>query len=85
MTQRLHHVNSGLIETATLLEDPDSIVPQDWHKLQSGIKDNYTMESERAMFEQIVAGTSLKEALSSFKQSKDNESTSQTEDDVELF
>jgi len=84
MTQRLHHVNNGLTETATLLEEPSTIRSKDWSALQDGIKQRYTMESERKMFEQIVSGTSLSEALEDFKRITAN-TLNQATDDVELF
>lgn len=84
MSQRLHHVNTGLTETAGLLEDPNGIEDHDWAVLQEGIKQKYTMESERQMFDQIVAGTALDDALETFKRVT-SETLSKSADDIELF
>lgn len=83
MTQRLHHVNDGLIETAGLLEDPE--VPNTkWEALQDNIKKQYTMESERQMFDQIVSGKKLDEAIEIFKKVTANTLNDQS-NDIELF
>ncbi|GLQ31915.1 hypothetical protein [Litoribrevibacter albus] len=84
MTQRLHHVNTGLTDTANLLGDPSNISDQDWNDLQNSIKQRYTMESERKMFEQIVSGISLDEALEAFKQITSS-TLAEPQDDIELF
>lgn len=83
MTQRLHHVNEGLIETAELLENP-KVSNTEWEALQETIKKQYTMESERQMFDQIVAGKKLDEALETFKKLTENTLNNQ-KNDVELF
>ncbi|GAA3920563.1 hypothetical protein [Litoribacillus peritrichatus] len=82
MTQRLHHINEGLSATSSLLESSTSTPESDWVKLQETIKSRYTMESEREMFEQIIAGSPLKEALASFKNSS---STFNNQEEIELF
>jgi septal ring factor EnvC (AmiA/AmiB activator) len=84
MTQRLHHINSGLSDTSKILENLDTATEQDWQKLQNMIRSNYTMESERNMFERIVAGTSLDEALNDFKRLTEK-TVSKDNGDIELF
>ncbi len=86
MTQRLHHINEGLTATSELLESPDEHPKSNWEELQNAIKNRYTMESERKMFEEIIAGASLSEALTSFREASINPiNTNDTEDDIELF
>jgi hypothetical protein len=85
MTQRLHHINEGLTATSSLLENPTKTNESNWSNLQKNIKNHYTMESERTMFEQIIAGSSLNEALTTFRQAASNPSNNVAEDDIELF
>jgi methyl-accepting chemotaxis protein len=87
ISQRLHNVTqalqklSGLIEAAERLNDPG-----EWLQLQQDIKQGYTMESERLMFEHIMLGASVEEALAIYHHHfNDLPLVDETTDDIELF
>ncbi len=88
LTQRLDHVKRDLRWLSELVGDPQQLYnPGAWTKLQEDIMSNYTMEEERIMFEHIMSGASVDEALEIYRhhftsKQDDNDNTS---DDVELF
>ena len=62
-TQRLTHVTTALSKVCRIISTPDHYHSQDhWEQLQLDIKDSYTMETERIMFEHIMMGASVEEA-----------------------
>lgn len=82
--QRLSHVSSSLGVLANLVSDPVKLYnPYEWRGLQKKIQSKYTIESERMMFESILSGRSVEEALAIAKETA--LSTNQKDDDVELF
>ena len=84
LCQRLMHVSKSLGVLASLVSDPAKLYnPYEWKGLQEKIKSKYTVEAERIMFEFILQGRSVEEALELAKQSKPE--SSQQDDDVELF
>ena len=49
---------------AELINNPDQLFnPYEWHGLQEMIKSKYTNETDRAMFDAILNGASVAEAL----------------------
>lgn len=81
--QRLSHVSSSLGVLANLVSDPAKLHnPSEWLGLQKKIQSKYTIESDRLMFDYILAGHSVEEALEMAKQT---ERSALPEDDVELF
>lgn len=85
LTQRLGHVSHGIEQLAELIDDKSKLFnPDEWVKLQQDIQSKYTMEEERVMFEALVNGASIHEALEiylNYKTAHDN-----AEDDrIELF
>lgn len=88
LTQRLDHVGDSLEQMGHLIADPGQrYLPAPWSLLQSKIKSNYTMEAERIMFEHIMAGHSVAEALEIYHHHFDKQSEDDfgTDDDIELF
>lgn len=88
LSQRLNHVGDSLEQMGHLIADPaQRYTPVPWESLQKKIKTNYTMEAERIMFEHIMAGHSVAEALEiyhhHFENSRDD--SFGTDDDIELF
>lgn len=88
LSQRLHHVKSDLLHLSHLISDPGRLYnPHEWQKLQRDISKNYTMEEERIMFEHIMQGASVDEALQiyqhHFQNRKDVDDS--TGDEIELF
>ncbi len=64
LQQCLQHVSIGLKDLSSLIESPNRLYnPAEWQKLQQEIRGRYTMESEKAMFDAILHGKSIDEAL----------------------
>lgn len=81
LQQCLSHVSSGLKGLSAIIDNPQRLYnPQEWYKFQSEIRSHYTMESEKAMFDAILHGKSIEEALALMES---YENTPQN--DVELF
>jgi hypothetical protein len=88
LTQRLDHVKRDLGWLSNLVSDPQQLYnPMAWSKLQEDIMSNYTMEEERIMFQHIMNGASVDEALDIYKHhfSAKKDSTDDTSDEIELF
>lgn len=64
LSQRLTHLSNSLasfarlMSSSKLLHDPDA-----WYLLQEDIKSKYTLESDKAMFDAILDGKTVEEAL----------------------
>lgn len=89
LSQKLGHVNGSLRHLGDLIGDNSRLFnPLEWRKIQDEIRSNYTMECERLMFDMIMKGATIEEALSLYRHefnqadilAKDN-----TDDDIELF
>ncbi len=86
--QRLGHIStslekvSGVMSNANLLHNPDT-----WRTIQKDLKNSYTMEAEHIMFEFIMRGGSVREALDIYKHHFNEEKAQddQTDDEIELF
>lgn len=89
LSQKLHHVNESLTHLGDLISDSRRLYnPGEWSKIQQEIRSNYTMECERLMFDHIMKGATIGEALELYRhQFEQTESLSQddTDDDIELF
>ena len=92
LTQRLSHVTGSLGSLADLVNDPRRLYnPYEWLGMQEKIKSRYTMEEERLMFEAIMEGKTIKQALAIYVQAIDERKQKTTdnsggdEDDIELF
>jgi len=85
LTQRLDHVSQSLGALATLITDPAALYsPVEWRALQESIRSKYTMEEERNMFDKVIAGVPIEEALAEFKQAVVDRGGCE-EDEIELF
>jgi len=81
LVQRLSHVNHSLASLSSLVSDKSRLYnPGEWVILQEKIRSKYTMREEVEMFEAVLAGMSVEEALNKFM-SKLNDRP----DDIELF
>jgi len=87
ITQRLEHVTSSLAKLCKLISEPEKYEnPNEWRLLQTEIRDSYTMEAERLMFEHIMMGVSVDEALEIYHHNFNNApEEDDSDDDVELF
>lgn len=81
MRQCLQHVTSNLKGLSELVESPEHLYnPNDWHEFQNQIRSRYTMEAEKMMFDAILQGKSIDDAIAA----KNANQLSQS-DDIELF
>ncbi len=83
LQQRLQHVTFSLKALSDIVESPERLYnPREWAKLQEQIRSTYTMESEKALFDAIVSGKSIEEALkiAAYEEQNTNE-----DEDIELF
>lgn len=84
LAQRLSHVSHSMQALAELISDLGRIYnPGEWVALQEKIKSRYTLEEERVMFEAIMKGASIDEALAASAEYLRN--IKQKTDNVELF
>ncbi|WP_076413468.1 hypothetical protein [Shewanella sp. UCD-KL12] len=82
VSQRLQHVIMGLAMMEEVLSNSKDRTSQGaWEKLQEEIEESYSLDCERKMFEHVLQGTPVHEALKLYK---DEHHTLQ-EDDIELF
>ena len=84
--QRVDHVARSLEKVTLILADPSKLHNQTaWKEVQQEIKSSYTMEAERIMFEYIMRGGSVNDALSIYKHHFSEESNTNDGDEIELF
>lgn len=82
LQQCLSHVSDGLKSLSAIIDTPQRLYnPAEWHDLQLEIRDRYTMESEKLMFDAIHEGKSIEEALALVI----NDVGGAHDDDIELF
>lgn len=85
LTQRLDHVSKSLGSLTSLISNPTALYsPVEWRTLQESIRSKYTMEEERIMFDRVIAGVPIEEALADFRQTIMSRSNTE-EDEIELF
>ena len=88
LSQRLDHASHSLEKIGHLIADSGERYQEDaWRNVQEDIKSSYTMEAERIMFEHIMRGHSVAEALEIYHHQfqKEKDETFDTDDEVELF
>ena len=85
LTQQLSHVCHSIDTLAELITDSDRLyIPQEWIGLQQRIQSKYTMPEEKQMFQMIIAGASVQEALAAYQRKK-QETPVSASDEIELF
>ena len=89
MSQKLSHVNRSLSLVAEIIGDSDRLFqPSEWRHVQNEISKSYTLECEKIMFQKILDGSTIKEALNLYEHSDMNSTTPSDlndDGDVELF
>jgi len=81
LVQRLAHVNHSLASLSSLVSDSSRIYsPYEWVALQQKIRSKYSMREETEMFDAVLNGMPVHEALDKFMDERKERS-----DDVELF
>jgi hypothetical protein len=84
MIQKLTHVSHSMDAMAELIIDQSRLFnPHEWTALQEKIRSRYTMESERLMFDALMKGSSVKEALE-IAVNHEHDTNGQT-GDIDLF
>ena len=84
LSQRLDHVCHSIDALGALIAVPQRLFnPGEWVGLQELILSRYTMEEERAMFEMVMRGVPISEALATAKARISSRAGS--DDDIELF
>ena len=82
LSQRLEHVQHVLEDLSGLVSDNSRLFnPSEWDRLQKKISGRYTMKEEQDMFEALLAGASIDEALDIVRQKMSEGDI----DDIELF
>lgn len=81
LSQRLNHVCNSLASLSRLIGDPDRLFsPYEWRGLQQKIRSKYPTEADKLMFDALLNGATVEEALNMTT----TESPAETED-IELF
>ncbi len=82
LQQRLEHVSSSLTALAEIVSTPDRLYnPSKWRELQQFIRSRFTIESDIKMFDAIMQGESVDQAVSlATEQNEANDGS-----DIELF
>jgi hypothetical protein len=84
LQQSLSHVIESLKGLSGLVEDPARLYnPNEWMDFRNQIRSRFTMESEKLMFDAIIQGKTIEEAINLANES-DAESKDDN-DDIELF
>jgi len=82
LSQRLDHVKHTLEQLGNLVADSQRLYnPAEWYALQEHIRGRYSMRAEREMFEALVAGASVEEALTRVSECLQEGEN----DDIDLF
>jgi hypothetical protein len=81
MQQCLQHVTSNLRGLSKLVESPERLYnANEWQGFQNQIRSRYTMESEKMMFDAILQGKSVDDAIAAKNAHQQSQS-----DNIELF
>lgn len=85
LVQRLDHVCHSLAGLSHLVSDKSRLYnPDEWKQLQEEILAKYTMVEERAMFDSVLKGVSVKEALDNYMATR-MEQVESSGGEIELF
>lgn len=84
MVQRLAHVAHSVDDLGALIADSRRLYnPHEWVGMQQKIRSKYTMEEERVMFDAIMQGMTVKQALGQYLEMRQQKQAEQA--DIELF
>ena len=82
LTQRLSHVGSSMEALSELLKDDQRINQSaEWQTLQEKIKSKYSMREEHELFNAVMAGDDIREAIRQYNEIHKEDS----HDDIVLF
>ena len=84
LSQRLDHVNHSLDSLCSMIADQSRLYnPGEWIGLQQKIRSRYTMREEQEMFDILLAGATVEQALDCCRDTVN--ATTSADDDIELF
>jgi hypothetical protein len=84
LSQRLSHVSSSIEALSELVADNARIYnPYEWKGLQARIKSKYSMREEHEMFDSVMRGGDVREAVRKYNEARKQEPV--VEDDIEFF
>jgi len=84
LSQRLHQIVSSLGMMSQLFADKQRLHnPYEWAELQDSIKSRYTIDADRIMFDALLAGASIVDAVDIATSYEDETETEENE--IELF
>lgn len=82
LTQRLSHVSHSVESLSNLVSDQTKLYnPYEWKGLQEQIKSKYSMREEVEMFQAVMDGVNVREAIRQFNETQKEE----VEDEIEFF
>ncbi|MDE2599609.1 MAG: hypothetical protein KGL40_08300 [Rhodocyclaceae bacterium] len=82
LSQRLDHVSLALGKLSALISDRSRLFnPEEWKVLQQAIRSRYSTREEVAMFEAVLSGVPVQEALQAFVADRKGRASN----DIELF
>jgi len=82
LTQRLTHVGTSIEELSDLVGDISRIYnPLEWKNLQDQIKSKYSMREEHEMFDSVMNGMDVREAVRKYNETHKEDLV----DDIEFF
>ena len=85
LAQRLDHVCHSLAGLSQLVSDKQRLYnPAEWLHLQESITSKYTMVEERAMFDAVLHGVPVQQALDTYMAER-TEKVESSSGDIELF
>jgi hypothetical protein len=85
LIQRLDHVCQSLGGLSELVADKKRLyTPDEWLALQKQIQSKYAMAEERSMFEAVMAGATVEEALQAYMAER-MQKVEQSGGEIELF
>lgn len=84
LSQRLDHVSRGLEGLSGIIADSERFsVPEEWQALKDAIRSKYTIQDEIEMFDAVMAGMDIDEAVQQVIDGRDR--AQQQDNEVELF
>ena len=83
MTQRLNHTSGNIAKLIKMTEKPESMSSSEkWKALKHDIEQSYTMEEDRVLFNALMKGDSIQEAV---RLATEAQKEQQMVDNTELF
>lgn len=83
LTQRLSHTSESIKKLHTMMQEPEKLREStEWDSFRKDLQQRYNTEADRAFFEAMMEGSSIKEAINIAMENRGN---SDKKGDVELF